>query len=88
VVEILSKSTSVVDRGRKFHSYAEHGVREYWLVDQNLLTVEVYYPMESSGGKKFQLHKQYIYNEQEDVEFTTSLYDDLTIKLKKVFFDL
>lgn len=33
VVEILSPSTEVVDRGAKLQLYARHGVRHYWIVD-------------------------------------------------------
>jgi Uma2 family endonuclease len=33
VIEILSPSTSSMDRVRKFNLYLEAGVREYWIVD-------------------------------------------------------
>jgi Uma2 family endonuclease len=33
VVEILSASTAVYDRGVKFHAYDAAGVRELWLID-------------------------------------------------------
>lgn len=33
VVEVLSKSTESRDRGVKFSSYKEDGVKEYWLLD-------------------------------------------------------
>ena len=42
VVEILSKSTAAYDRGIKKDTYEKYGVREYWLVDQRINTVEVY----------------------------------------------
>jgi len=41
-VEVISKSTRKVDRGRKFVLYAEHGVREYWLIDPLRGTIEFY----------------------------------------------
>lgn len=41
-VEVLSKSTRKIDRGRKFVLYAEHGVREYWLIDPLQGTIEFY----------------------------------------------
>ena len=41
-IEILSKSTARNDRGRKRQLLARHGVREYWLVDPDAVTVEVY----------------------------------------------
>jgi Uma2 family endonuclease len=42
VVEILSPSTALRDRREKLAIYAEHGVREYWLVDPANLTLEVH----------------------------------------------
>jgi len=42
VVEVLSKSTMKTDRGEKFLEYAQAGVLEYWLVDLEEPTVEVY----------------------------------------------
>ncbi|MBM2813393.1 MAG: hypothetical protein HW421_155 [Ignavibacteria bacterium] len=42
IVEILSDSTEKIDRGVKFDDYAEHGVKEYWLVDPDEKTVEQY----------------------------------------------
>ena len=41
VVEILSPSTAGYDQGYKRALYAQHGVREYWLVDPDAETVEV-----------------------------------------------
>lgn len=42
VVEILSRSAAARDRGLKFDLYAASGVREYWLVDPDERTMEVY----------------------------------------------
>ena len=41
-IEILSPSTAANDRGRKMHLLARHGVREFWLVDPENETIEVY----------------------------------------------
>jgi Uma2 family endonuclease len=41
-VEILSPRTASNDRGRKKQLLAEHGVREYWLVDPEGPSVEIY----------------------------------------------
>jgi Uma2 family endonuclease len=41
-IEILSASTAANDRGRKKQLLARHGVREFWLVDPEAQTVEVY----------------------------------------------
>ena len=42
IVEVLSPSTEVRDRGIKFADYAAHGVREYWIVDPLAETVELH----------------------------------------------
>ena len=42
VVEVLSPSTEARDRGVKFRDYAAHGIREYWLIDPDAETVEVF----------------------------------------------
>jgi len=41
-VEVISKSTRRIDRGRKFVLYAEHGVKEYWMIDPMRSTIEFY----------------------------------------------
>ena len=42
IVEVLSPSTKKKDRGIKFQDYAQHGVREYWIIDPVAETVELY----------------------------------------------
>lgn len=42
IVEILSTSTAFRDRGIKFETYEQAGVREYWMVDPAAQYVEVY----------------------------------------------
>ena len=42
VVEVLSPSTAKYDRGFKKDRYQYAGVQEYWLVEPDLKTVEVY----------------------------------------------
>jgi Uma2 family endonuclease len=42
VIEVLSPSTRETDRGEKFSEYAKSGVKEYWLVDPEAQTIEVY----------------------------------------------
>jgi len=41
-VEVLSPSTAATDRGKKMQLFARYGVREYWLVDPDARTLEVY----------------------------------------------
>ncbi len=42
VIEILSKSTAKWDRGAKRDNYEKYGVREYWLVDPQKKSIEIY----------------------------------------------
>lgn len=42
VVEVLSTGTSRRDTGRKRQLYDEYGVREYWIVHQKVVEVDVY----------------------------------------------
>ena len=41
-IEVISKSSRKIDRGRKFVLYAEYSVREYWIIDPLRLTIEFY----------------------------------------------
>lgn len=42
VVEILSPSTENIDREIKYRDYAQHGVKEYWIIDPERQTIEQY----------------------------------------------
>ena len=42
MVEILSETTEEQDRTTKMQIYARHGVKEYWLIDPDRETLEVY----------------------------------------------
>ncbi len=48
VVEVISPATRRVDRGEKFLEYARAGVSEYWLVDPDAQTVEVFVLIEEA----------------------------------------
>jgi Uma2 family endonuclease len=41
-IEILSPSTEHIDRRRKLHLYARHGVAHYWIVDPVARTIDAY----------------------------------------------
>lgn len=54
IVEILSPSDSGYDRDRKFNLYRQAGVPEYWIVDPEKRTIEVFVLSEgtySLGGR-------------------------------------
>lgn len=48
IVEVLSKSTEVKDRGVKFEDYEAHSVTEYWMVDPVAHAVEQYVLQENT----------------------------------------
>ncbi len=78
VVEVLSPSTAERDRTYKKTLYARHGVREYWIVDPALGTVEVF----TLGERGFE--RTALYNLEETLR--SPLLQGLEIPLAKVFF--
>ena len=42
MVEVLSETTAEIDRTTKLKLYARYGVQEYWLIDPEECTAEVY----------------------------------------------
>lgn len=42
VIEVLSPGTAKHDRGIKFQTYQQHGVREYWIAEPDAAFVEVW----------------------------------------------
>jgi Uma2 family endonuclease len=53
VIEIQSRSTAGYDRVTKFNKYLEAGVREYWLVDPDVKTVQLYSFENHSEGRAY-----------------------------------
>jgi Uma2 family endonuclease len=47
-IEVLSPSTEQIDRRRKLHLYARHGVLHYWIVDPRARAIEAYTLEEAS----------------------------------------
>ena len=98
IVEVLSPSTAKNDKGYKKDLYEFVGVKEYWIIDINNYSVDVY--LLNNG--KYELNNiysilpDYILEDMTDeektahkTEFTTSLYgDNLIIKLEDVFYNV
>ncbi|MCL2619587.1 MAG: Uma2 family endonuclease [Defluviitaleaceae bacterium] len=94
VVEVLSPSTTLHDRGRKKEVYGQAGVREYWLVDVNNLLVEIYL---LEGDTLAFAHVYHLLDNEEinqlkiegkeipPEHFTVTIFPDLTISLHDVF---
>lgn len=79
VVEILSPSTELADRGKKFLIYQKYGVREYWLVNPEAWFVEVY---RSVDGK---FEQQGIFEPEQ--HFKSAVLGSAVIELKSWFKD-
>ncbi|MFQ5447438.1 MAG: Uma2 family endonuclease [Saprospiraceae bacterium] len=77
VVEILSKSTALYDRGEKKDIYEKYGVREYWLVNPKSKAVEIY----SFENERFKLD-QY---EEETGTVQSAVLGKFKLDLKKIF---
>lgn len=78
VIEIVSPSTARNDKLLKFNMYEKVGVKEYWIVepDSRLLSVFTLQDSHRYGRPE-------VYAENDNVE--VSIFNDLTIKLDRVF---
>lgn len=76
IVEILSPSTSKRDIGIKKKLYARHSVREYWIVDPEHETVEVFLLKDREFEGKIYGVKDYI---------SSTVIKCLNIKVKEIF---
>ena len=56
VIEIISTSNQTHDRIRKYSTYMEFGINEYWIINPKLKTVEVY-TLENGEYKQAAIYK-------------------------------
>lgn len=77
VVEILSPSTGKYDKVEKSRMYYKHGVKEYWIVDPDHKTIEIF----MSGEKNWNLFQAY----SADENLISPLLTGLKIPLKDIF---
>jgi len=96
VVEVLSPSTARHDRGHKKDVYEAAGVREYWIIEPDVKSIEVYLLKDGKFmlDDVYSVYPDYLLEKMSDeekaaivTEFHCSLYDDLTITLEDVFFN-
>ena len=97
VVEVLSPSTTINDRGIKKAVYERAGVKEYWIVDPIAKSIEVHY---LKDGRLVLDHVYMIFPPEEWERMTeeqraaarlsvkVSLYDDLLVDVREVFEDI
>ena len=94
VVEVLSKSTKFNDITIKKDSYESCGVKEYWIIDPFMKTVDVYLLRD---GKYF-LDAEYVFYDENELDMLTddeksnlrtemklSIFEDCTVKLEDIF---
>jgi Uma2 family endonuclease len=80
VIEILSPGTGVKrDKINKFHLYEKYRVREYWIVNPDYQTVEVYILQQDHFGR------EQLYTKDDVVE--VSIFEDCRLDLSHVFRD-
>ena len=94
VVEIISKSIAIKDRMDKFVTYEKSGVKEYWIVDPFIKSVEVYL-LKDGKFQRSGIYQYYTDEEYEELtklqkadakfEIKVSLYDDFVVQLKDIF---
>ena len=77
VIEILSPATAYYDLKKKFKIYEKHGVKEYWIVDPEEKSIEIY---QNEGGQ-FRL----IQTAKEKDTVNSPLLKGLEINLEKIF---
>jgi Uma2 family endonuclease len=77
VVEITSPATAQRDRTYKKTLYARHGVKEYWIVDPEAKTIDVY----TLGERGFELVRTY----KADEILKSPLLEGLEVPLGEVF---
>ncbi|MFN3739457.1 MAG: Uma2 family endonuclease [Thermodesulfovibrionales bacterium] len=77
VIEILSPSSAYYDLRHKMNMYAKHNVKEYWIVDPEERSIEVY---ENRDGK-FELIEKKINNGP----IHSRVIPDLEVSLEEIF---
>jgi len=96
IIEILSPSTRKKDIEEKYPLYEKHGVREYWLVDPTVGSVEIY--VLGSDGK-YEIPRSYPFQTEEEKkdlikygrahaiveELSSVIFPELTIQLSELF---
>jgi len=79
VIEILSPTTAANDRGPKLKAYARHQVPEYWIVDPEAWTLEVY----RLAGTGYELARVF----GADETLTSELLPGFSVALASVLFE-
>ncbi|MCL2323251.1 MAG: Uma2 family endonuclease [Oscillospiraceae bacterium] len=86
IVEVASRDTRARDRGIKYRSYAEYGVKEYWLIEPKFKSIEQY--ILDNGVYIFRtmvtlFDKDELTEDETKIKSTT--FEGLDIDLNKIF---
>lgn len=95
IVEVLSPSTAKNDKGYKKDLYERSGVKEYWIVDPAMRSIEAYL---WKGGRYILKDFYGLFPDnlgltekemaESKKEIPVSLYNDLIIPLEEIFYNL
>ncbi len=88
IVEILSPSTAKKDYNEKFNLYEENVIKEYWIVNPDAKSIEVFALAKSQKPTaKSQKYKSIgIYNEHDGYkEVPLNIFPELKLKLNEIF---
>ena len=77
IVEVLSPTNWMDDRRDKYRIYAQAGVREYWIVDPEQETVEIF----TLRGSSYELRGRYSHGE----EASSEVLDGFAAPLDEIF---
>ena len=96
VIEVLSNSTRERDLGVKMEKYAKLGIKEYWIVTWETLSIDIYLLTDEN---RYKLYKSYAYfalnkpkrrNDETETEavkeFSPVSMPELTVRLEDVFY--
>jgi Uma2 family endonuclease len=82
IVEVLSESTAKRDYNEKFNLYEENEVKEYWIANPDLKTIEIY------CLEKGVYHLHGLFDEKEGADIIAGkLFPEMNVSLKEVFKD-
>lgn len=96
VVEVLSPSTAARDKGIKKAVYEKTGVKEYWIVDPESKSIDVYHLQDGrlEFFDTFLVYPEWEWERMTEAErdavrlsVKVSLYDDLAVDVREVFED-
>ncbi|MCL2320542.1 MAG: Uma2 family endonuclease [Oscillospiraceae bacterium] len=102
IIEVASRKTRKRDRGDKFKTYEKSNVKEYWLIEPRLKTVEQYvlendrYNLKEIATLRAEQDSDYDELEIEEMDdekesniqiITPTMFKDLEISLNKIFFE-